>query len=401
MHDRRAHLLLRTFTLGTLLMSRNIARAVTAITPPNSLRTLHCVTEPRRSPFVTNKPNHTRPQMAPRLFLTGATGYIGGSVFAALAQKHPEYDLTVLLRKPPANFKSQFPSVKLIQGSFDDSDIIAEAAASADIVIHSGDGDHENALNSIINGLIRRDRKSYLIKLSGTGTLYEYPDTKEYLGRFNPKIYSDIDDIKELVSRPDNALHRRTDAIVLKAAADHGDRLKTAIVCPPDIYGRGHGPGRRASYYIPWFVEAIKKLGKPFYLQDGSNMRGWVHIDDFVQIYISLVEAAVTGGGSVSWGREGYFLAASQEASQRDIAEAIAKILFAKGEISSADAQSISNEEMASLFPDAPDTGFFSFGCNSRSKADRAAKELGYVPKAPSLWDVLESDLMDAIAATK
>ncbi|KAI0101680.1 NAD(P)-binding protein [Nemania sp. FL0031] len=339
--------------------------------------------------------------MPPRLFLTGATGYIGGSVFAALARNHPEYDLTVLLRKPPANFNIQFPSVKVIQGSFDDSSTIAEAAASADIVIHSGDGDHENALHSIINGLLRRDSKSYLIKLSGTGTLYEYPDTTAYLGRSNPKIYSDIDDIKELVSRPDNALHRRTDAIVLKAAAEHGHHLKTAIVCPPDIYGRGHGPGRRVSYYMPWFMEAIRKHGKPFYLQDGSNIRGWVHISDLVQIYMSLVEAAVAGGESVSWGREGYFLAASQEASQRDIAEAISKILFAKGEISSADARSISNEEMVSLFPDAPDTGFFSFGCNSRSKADRAAKELGYVPKAPLFWDVLESDLMDAIAVTK
>ncbi|KAI0975642.1 NAD(P)-binding protein [Xylaria arbuscula] len=339
--------------------------------------------------------------MPPRLFLTGVTGYIGGSVFAALAQKHPEYDLTVLLRQPPPNFKDQYPAVKVIQGSFDDSDIIVEAAASADIVIYNGDGDHENALNSIISGLLRRDGKSYLIKLSGSGTLYEYPDTTEYLGRFNPKVYSDTDDIKELVSRPDNALHRRTDAIVLKAAADHGHSLKTAIVCPPDIYGRGHGPGRKASYYIPSFLEGIRKLGKPFYLRDGSNIRGWVHIDDFVQIYISLVEAAVAGGGSVSWGSEGYFLATSQEAPQRDIAEATAKILFEKGEISSAETQSISNEGLASLFPDAPDSGLFAFGCNSRSKADRAAKELGYLPAAPSFWDVLESDLLDAIAATK
>ncbi|KAI1298086.1 NAD(P)-binding protein [Xylaria venustula] len=339
--------------------------------------------------------------MPPRLFLTGVTGYIGGSVFATLARKHPEYDLTVLLRQPPPTFKDQFPAVKVVQGSFDDSKIIEEAAASADIVIHNGDGDHVNALNSIISGLLRRDGKSYLIKLSGTGILYEYPDTTEYLGRFNPKIYSDIEDINELVTRPDNALHRPTDAIVLKAAAEHGHSLKTAIVCPPDIYGRGRGPGRRASYYIPSFVEGIRKLGRPFYLRDGSNMRAWVHIDDFVQIYISLVEAAVAGGGSVSWGSEGYFLAASQEASQRDIAEATAKILFDKGEISSAETQSISNDEMAALFPDAPDSGFFAFGCNSRSRPDRATKELGYVPAAPPFWDILESDLLDAIAATK
>ncbi|KAI0150755.1 NAD(P)-binding protein [Xylariaceae sp. FL1272] len=367
-------------------------------TSPPIWRDNHLISRHPSSLLNCSRFNQTMVETRPKLFLTGATGYIGGSVFSELTRLHPEYHITVLLRKPPANLQTQYSNVNIIQGSFDDAELIASAAAGADIVIHSGDGDHENALKAIIRGLLRRDRKSFLIKLSGTGLLYEYPNTTEYLGQYNPKAYSDVEDIAELVSRPDDALHRRTDAIVLNAAAEHGHMLKTAIVCPPDIYGRGYGPGRRISYYIPWFVEAIQKLGNPFYLDAGSNMRGWVHIQDLVQIYIALVEAAAAGGGEVSWGSKGYFLAASQEFSQKEIAEATGRILHGKGLLPSAQAQSISREDMAALFPYAPETGYFSFCCNSRSKPDRAARELGYVAKGPSFWDTLETDLLDALA---
>jgi nucleoside-diphosphate-sugar epimerase len=91
---------------------------------------------------------------------------------------------------------------------------------------------------------------------------------------------------------------------VQEAGEAYADKLKTAVVCPPDIYGRGHGPGRQLSYYISWFVQGIRKIGAPFYLNEGSNIRGWVHIDDFTRIYVSLVEAAAAGGGHVTWGKE-------------------------------------------------------------------------------------------------
>lgn len=53
---------------------------------------------------------------------------------------------------------------------------------------------------------------------------------------------------------------------------------------------------------------------------------------------------------------------------------------------------------MQSLWPEAPDTGLFSFGCNSRTRGDRAKKELGLGPKSPAFWDTIEGDLMDAFA---
>ncbi|KAE9980466.1 hypothetical protein EG328_000285 [Venturia inaequalis] len=322
---------------------------------------------------------------------TGATGYIGGNVFTNLVKKHPSYKITLLLRNPPPEFERHFPNVKVVQGDFDSSEIISNLASEADIVIHNGDGDHANCLKAMIAGLLRRDKTSYLIKLSGTGILYDYPDQKQYLGLFNPKIYSDMANIDEIIARPAHAYHMYTDSIVRDAALQHGDKIKTAIVCPPDVYGRGQGPGRQLSWFIPFFVESIRKLGVPFYMREGSNARGWVHIDDLTQIYVSLVEAAV------SENKSGYYLPTSQEVSQRHIAEATATILHGKGTIPSAIAKAVSEREIASLYPATPDLGFTTFACNSRSKADRAAEELRYVPVAPGFWDTLEGDLTDAL----
>jgi nucleoside-diphosphate-sugar epimerase len=143
-----------------------------------------------------------------------------------------------------------------------------------------------------------------LIHLSGTGILSDFKDTKEYRGRLNPKVYSDIDSIDDITSRPAGSLHRHTDLLIQETADKHGDKFKAAIVCPPDIYGRGHGPGRNQSVYFPQFIKESRKIGAPFYTNEGSNTRGWVHIDDVMGLYVPLVEAAVAGGGSATWGRQ-------------------------------------------------------------------------------------------------
>jgi hypothetical protein len=36
---------------------------------------------------------------------------------------------------------------------------------------------------------------------------------------------------------PDEAFHRNVDKIVLEAGAQHAASVKTAVVCPPTIYG--------------------------------------------------------------------------------------------------------------------------------------------------------------------
>ncbi|KIW05054.1 uncharacterized protein PV09_04209 [Verruconis gallopava] len=342
--------------------------------------------------------------MSPKIFITGITGYIGGSVFDAIVKRHPEYDVTAFVRKTPSDFEVKYPDVKLVYGTWDDSEILKKAASEADIVVQCGNSDHLGAVTALLDGLVARGKKSFYIHLSGTGILSDFkdPEGPANRGRLSQKVYNDLTGIAEVISRPDGSLHRHTDKAIQNAAAKHKDVLKTAIVCPPDIYGRGHGPGKRESIYFPLFIDEIKKLGYAFYSREGENLRGWVHIDDLVDVYIKLIEAAAAGGGNVTWGPEGYFFTTSQEASQKELATVTGRILHAKGLISSSEPKSVSDEvieQMLKAIP-YPDIGFYMFSNNSRAKPERAKKELGYEPKAPTLWETVEADIDDALRVT-
>ena len=72
--------------------------------------------------------------MAPlNVFLTGATGYIGGTVFAELLTRPDEYKVTALSRS-----ESKFDGIRAagatpLLGSSDDSEILKKAAREFDV----------------------------------------------------------------------------------------------------------------------------------------------------------------------------------------------------------------------------------------------------------------------------
>ena len=150
---------------------------------------------------------------------------------------------------------------------------------------------------------MRRAEPSFLIHLGGTGIVADWQDPT-YLGQLNPKVWSDIDDIDAITSLPEQALHRDVDKIIQDAAAKYEEKLMTAIICPPDIYGPGRGLGNMRNVYIPVFYDEIKKVGAAFYVGEGKNTRSSVHIEDVMTVYLKLVEAAVAGGAGADWGKE-------------------------------------------------------------------------------------------------
>lgn len=69
---------------------------------------------------------------------------------------------------------------------------------------------------------------------------------KGCFGEELPKVYDDMDGVGELVTLSDQAAHRVVDKIVLACSAGN-PHVKTAIVCPPTIYGPGRGPDNQRS----------------------------------------------------------------------------------------------------------------------------------------------------------
>jgi uncharacterized protein YbjT (DUF2867 family) len=75
--------------------------------------------------------------MGPRVFVTGAAGYVGGTAVAALVKVHPEYDIIALVRDDTQSsaLKETWPKIQTVIGTLDDELVIAEEGAKADVVL--------------------------------------------------------------------------------------------------------------------------------------------------------------------------------------------------------------------------------------------------------------------------
>ncbi|KAF2750351.1 NAD(P)-binding protein [Sporormia fimetaria CBS 119925] len=327
-----------------------------------------------------------------KLFLTGATGYIGGDLLEVLTATYPDLQITALVRNSDkgAQVASQYPSVRLVYGDLDSTDVITKAASESDIVVNTANCDHAASASAIIAGLAQRtsSSKAYFIHTSGTGILTSADlDTKTF-GIYREKVFDDWQGIKEVVNNlPDTALHRTVDKIVLAASHDHPGKIATAIVCPPCIYGVGRGPGNQKSQQAYRLARATLKRGKGVQVGEGKNMWTQVHVRDLSNVFLALfTEAMSAGGGKATWDDEGYYFAEAGGFVWGDVSKGIAKVAKKNGWIESEEVESVSAEEADRLVPMAS----YMWGSNSRCMAYRARKVLGWQPKEKGLLDTLE-----------
>lgn len=65
------------------------------------------------------------------------TGYVAGDALYALNEKHSDYEYSVLVRtqEKADTVKKAFPNVRIVLGGNDDSEVLKEEAAKADVVL--------------------------------------------------------------------------------------------------------------------------------------------------------------------------------------------------------------------------------------------------------------------------
>jgi len=207
-----------------------------------------------------------------------------------------------------------------------------------------------------------------------------------------------VDDIEELANLPENRIHRHVDKLVFEAAATHGAHIHTALMCPPDIYGKGHGPGVTQSFMVPFFYDSILAYKSAFYLAKGENVRSLVHIQDVMSLYVRVVEEAVISfeTGIVRdecWGKNGFYFNSSSELAWKDCAAATGKVMASLGLIESAAPKEATVEDVQGMLGGAG-LGLYLFGSNSRSRADRGRSLFGWKPTGPGFMEVMEADLL-------
>ncbi|KAJ9606467.1 hypothetical protein H2200_009428 [Cladophialophora chaetospira] len=328
--------------------------------------------------------------MAPKIFITGVTGYIAGDALFVLSQAHPDYEYSLLVRsKEKADLvKKTYPSARIVLGDLDASDLLEEEASKADVVLHAADAsDHEGAAKAIAAGLVKghsRQNPGYWLHTGGTGIL-TYKDSENNfrgLGTWSEKQYNDLDGVEELTTLPNEAFHRNVDKIVLETGTKHQEAVKTVLVCPPTIYGKGRGPASTRGRQVYELAKLI--LQKEYTPIVGEGKARWnnIHVADLSEVFLLLLDKAVSKNTSDEiWGPKGYMLTENGEHMWSDLARAISKEALQRGYISGAKEDSLSKD--AAL----EQAGFeaVSWGLNSRGKAERARKFLGWNPTRPSV----------------
>jgi len=208
-------------------------------------------------------------------------------------------------------------------------------------------------------------------------------ETETYGEAPSQPAYDDLDKVSDLTSLPDSAFHRDIDKLVLAAGSGS---VKTAIVCPPTIYGTGRGPGNQRSRQV--YNLASTTLEKGQAPQLGKGLAEWdnVNVHDLSDLFVLLVDAAVANNKELDselWGPKGYFLAENGHHVWGQVSKEVAEAAYKQGYIKT--------KEVKPMTPDeAKETAGFealSWGLNSKGYAKRARKFLGWKPKGKSLKD--------------
>ncbi|KZT23307.1 NAD(P)-binding protein [Neolentinus lepideus HHB14362 ss-1] len=323
-----------------------------------------------------------------KIFLTGATGYIGGSVLQRLLT-HPEarsFDITALVRNGEKAKLLESFSVKTIIGSISDFEKVEAAAASSDVVFSIADCDDLPAVQAILNGLKKRHAETgttpILIHTSGTGVLIDNAEGKYATEDY----YSDLDIAKIETLGPQQP-HRWVDTAIV-AAGEEG-YVRTHIILPSSIFGLASGPlfergiSNTHSMHIPMMIRISWNRRGSGIVGPGKNIWPLVHIDEITDLYIVLFDKARKDPSTPN-GRQGFYFGENGHFTQYEVAKAIGESLVEKGRTESSEPTTFSAEELDKYFAGIP-----FLGTNSACKAERS-RAIGWKP-TKTTKDALES----------
>jgi len=293
-----------------------------------------------------------------KVFVTGASGYIGGSVAAGLIEAG--HEVTGLVRSEERAREVLARGIVPVRGSLADAEVLRRAAREADAVVNAASSDDRGAAEALLHALAGT-RKAY-VHTSGSSIVADLAD-----GEREGKVYEESTPFEPL---PLRAARVALNATIL-AAAEQG--VRATIICPSLIYGQGRGV-HRDSVQVPWLVKQARqhKIGR--HIGPGRNVWSNVHIDDLTRLYLLVLEKAPAGA---------FYYAENGENSMRETSAQIGTAL-GYGDRTEAIPVAKAVTEFGESF------ARYTMASNSRVRAVRARKELGWAPGAASLLHDIE-----------
>ncbi|WP_407519540.1 NAD-dependent epimerase/dehydratase family protein [Methylobacterium oryzisoli] len=294
------------------------------------------------------------------VFVTGASGYIGGSVAARLAAEGCA--VRGLIRNADRAAELRAHGIEPVIGVLDDSALLEAEACRADAVVNAADSDHRGAVEALLGGLAGSGKR--FIHTSGSSLVGD-----EALGEPSDAVFTET---TAATPHPDKRARVALNATITGAAPS----VHTVVLCNSMVYGKHLGPTAE-SVQIPPLVALARECGVARHIGRGLNRWSTVHVADMVDLYLLALAKAPAGS---------FYFVENGEASFKEITDAIGEVL-ALGPSEDWDPQ-----EAVARWGRA--RAVFSLGSNSRVRADKAKRELGWRPVRTSVTRYILTDML-------
>jgi nucleoside-diphosphate-sugar epimerase len=292
-----------------------------------------------------------------RVFVTGASGWIGSAVVPELLGAG--HEVLGLARSDASAEKVAALGAEVHRGTLDDLDALCSGAAGADAVVHLG-YHHDFSQMAEAAELDRGAIETLGAAMSESGGAL--------------LIASGVIGVATEEDRPDPAGHPRlANAAATLALADRGVR-SIVVRFAPTV----HGPGDYG--FVSVLAEVARRTSVAAYIEDGANRWPAVHRLDAAALVRLAVESAPAGS----------VVHAVDEAGipTREIAEAL-------GRSAGVPAESIPAEEAAEHF------GWIGgfFGLDLVASSEQTRERFGWSPSHPGLLADIEAGSYDGVTA--
>ncbi|WP_207809212.1 MULTISPECIES: NAD-dependent epimerase/dehydratase family protein [unclassified Pseudomonas] len=295
------------------------------------------------------------------VFVTGAAGFIGGSIATGLVQAG--HNVTGLVRSAEQADELKALGMNAVIGTLDDSQLLAQQARAADAVINAASSDHRGAVEALLDAL--RGSNKVFLHTSGSSIVGDASG-----GKSSDDIYYEDNLPEPTVDKADRVA---IDNLVLAAAQDG---VNSAVICNTLIYGHSLGVNRD-SVQLPRLLKQARKSGVVRHVGTGQNIWSNVHIEDVVALYQLALTKNVPGT---------FYFVESGEASFIDMTTAMAEALNL-GEPQDwplQDAEAEWGYEMAN----------YGLGSNSRVRGKHARELLSWTPKRTSVVEWIRNEMV-------
>ncbi len=293
-----------------------------------------------------------------KIFLTGASGYVGSSVAEKL--KNNGHKVSGLARNEISEAKLRGKNIEIVRGELHDFEVLKNAAREADAVIHTAFSHNFDDYDDAVK-LDRKVIEAFTESLADTNKPLIVTSSSAVLGDTRT---NEADEDYPFAENSSRRLRGESERDVLQLSSK-GIR-PVVLRLPLFVYGRS------GSSFLPFVINQAKKENSANYVEWGEQKVSAVHVEDAADLYLLAVETNTA---------KGLYNVSAESVSMKEMSEAIARLLNIKTKSIRAEK---AREQFGKMFE------FLSI--NNQLSAEKAMRELRWSPNSyHSILDEIEN----------